>query len=422
MSTFPHLHRAPARGWINDPNGLALVDGRFHLFYQFNPAAPVHDAIAWGHVSSTDLLRWTEHPVALTPQPHGPDRDGCWSGCLVVDDGVPSAVYTAIRGGPEHGVVALATGDRALLEWTQHPEAIVETPRSPIIRETRDPFLFTRNGRRYAVQGCGDPAPGSTPSLMLWGCDDLRDWTELGPLLTGDDPDAARIAEADIWECPGLVRVDERWVLVMSLWRSVDGAFALSGVRWLLGDLEDGVDGGLRFVVATGGVLDDGPAFYAPQLLALPDRVLTSGWSWSSAGPRSRSTPTAGRAPSRRRVSWWSAPTGLDPSGARMTGMASAAADRTEAITEAASKWCATDRSRWLEGRCAAPDRGRGRLLRRRASRILVDGSLVEAFGPTGSFTTRAYPEPGSTWVVDGAAAGWVLGLPDAVPPGARRR
>ncbi len=416
MSTFPHLHRAPARGWINDPNGLALVDGRFHVFYQFNPAAPVHDAIAWGHVSSTDLLRWTEHPVALTPQPDGPDRDGCWSGCLVVDDGVPTAVYTAIRGGPELGVVALATGDRALLEWTQHPEAIVETPRSPSIRETRDPFLFTRNGRRYAVQGCGDPSPGSTPSLMLWGCDDLRNWTELGPLLTGDDPEAARIAEADIWECPGLVRVDERWVLVMSLWRSVDGAFALSGVRWLLGDLEDGVDGGLRFVVVTGGVLDDGPAFYAPQLLALPDRVLTWGWSWE-----------LGRTPEQVDADGWAGTltsprelvVGADRVWTRpateLTGWRRRPLAGTEAITEAAYE-VVGDGPISLALEVGGQHRTvvEADFFAGGPSRILVDGSLVEAFGPTGSFTTRAYPEPGSTWVVDGAAAGWVLGLPDA--------
>ena len=35
--TFPFLHRVPARGWINDPNGLSHIDGRYHVFFQYNP-------------------------------------------------------------------------------------------------------------------------------------------------------------------------------------------------------------------------------------------------------------------------------------------------------------------------------------------------------------------------------------------------
>ena len=53
----PVLHFAPARGWMNDPNGLVQWNGRVHLFYQHNPAGPVHENIAWGHASSADL--WT---------------------------------------------------------------------------------------------------------------------------------------------------------------------------------------------------------------------------------------------------------------------------------------------------------------------------------------------------------------------------
>ncbi len=71
---------------MNDPNGPFLHHGRYHVFYQHNPDAPVHGNIHWGHASSPDLVRWEHHPVALTPTPGGPDEAGCWSGC-VVDDG-----------------------------------------------------------------------------------------------------------------------------------------------------------------------------------------------------------------------------------------------------------------------------------------------------------------------------------------------
>src|SRR5262249_14328464 len=37
-------------------------------------------ACRWGHATSTDLLRWTELPVALAP---GDGDGGCWSGSVV---------------------------------------------------------------------------------------------------------------------------------------------------------------------------------------------------------------------------------------------------------------------------------------------------------------------------------------------------
>ena len=68
---FPALHIRPARGWLNDPNGLCRIDGTYHVFFQYNPHAPVHGNVHWGHVTSTDLLHWTEQPVALMPRPAG---------------------------------------------------------------------------------------------------------------------------------------------------------------------------------------------------------------------------------------------------------------------------------------------------------------------------------------------------------------
>ena len=203
---FPALHIRPARGWLNDPNGLCRIDGTYHIFFQYNPHAPVHGNVHWGHVSSTDLLHWTEHEVALTPRPAGIDAAGCWSGCIVDDGGVPTALYTA---NPDHAwnaTVGIARSDRALETWTQAEAPLVRTPDDPAIDEVRDPFVFSVEDRRYAVQGAGQR--GGRPQLLLWNCDDLEHWVELGPLLTTDDSVAAEVAAADIWECPNLAYVD----------------------------------------------------------------------------------------------------------------------------------------------------------------------------------------------------------------------
>ncbi|HET9871321.1 MAG TPA: glycoside hydrolase family 32 protein [Propionibacteriaceae bacterium] len=409
--TFPTLHRPPARGWINDPNGLSRIDGRYHVFFQFNPDAPVHEDIHWGHVSSADLLSWTEHPIAFGPRPDGPDRDGCWSGCVVDDGGVPTAVYTAVRGGPGDGAVVIATSDRSMLEWRQGAAPVVQAPHSATATEARDPFVFTHQGRRYAIQGAGHPVPGSIPSILLWRCDDLQSWIELPDLLTGDDPVAAAVAAADIWECPGLVQLGSDWVLVVSLWRSVNGTFALSGVSYLVGELVDAADGGLRFHPRTGGSLDEGPAFYAPQLLALPDRVLTWGWSWEldRTPEQVDAAGWAGTLTSPRELELVDGQL-INRPATELTGLRQAPLSRVDEIAEPAFELVADEpisltlRTAEREVIVINADFFAGG-----PSRILVDGSLVEAFSATSSYTTRAYHTGDSRWSASGGT-GYSLG------------
>ncbi|MFL6065693.1 MAG: glycoside hydrolase family 32 protein [Friedmanniella sp.] len=406
--SFPALHIRPARGWLNDPNGLCRIDGRYHVFFQHNPDSPVHGAICWGHVSSTDLLSWTEHPVALRPRPGELDAAGCWSGCVVDDGGVPTAVYTAVPDEPGNAVVALARSDRTLVSWVPSSEPGPARPADGSVEEVRDPFLFEFQGHRYAVQGAGSRS--GPPQLLLYGCDDLRAWTPLGPLLDGDDPIAAAVAPAEIWECPNLVQVDGCWVLLVSLWRWVGGTHQLSGVRYLLGDLVLTGDG-LRFRVESGGVLDEGPAFYAPQTLVEADRVLVWGWAWEldRSGEQVEAAGWAGvltyprellvqerkdgsRAlasrPARELTGLRSAVLTLEPgAGLREPSFEVVASgpvrlslrhgDTVAVVTE-------------LAGTRAEP------------ARLLVDGSLVEAFAAGRCWTTRAYPTSRSQWLVEG--------------------
>ena len=413
--TFPRLHGRPRRGWVNDPNGLARVDGTWHVFFQHNAAAPVHGSIAWGHVSSPDLLRWAEEPVALVPRPGQPDAAGCWSGCVVDDAGVPTAVYTAVAEHPSDARVLLATSDRTLRTWRQAGTGVASRPDDPAVGEVRDPFLVTVEGRRYAVQGAGSPTRDGRPQLLHWACDELQDWQPLGPVLTCDDPVAATVARANIWECPNLVRLDGRWLLVLSLWRAVeDGVGELAGVRYLVGDLEP-AGRGLRFVAASGGVLDEGPAFYAPQLLPDGDRVLLWGWSWE-----------LGRTPEQVTAAGWAGvltcPRELGLVDGALTSRpareltalragalpaAEPVAERAfEVLGEGAVGLSLVDGHRVLQ--VLDPAFGAGGSVR-----VLVDGSLVEAFAADGrSLTTRAYPTGTSRWQVDGPAQVHRLALP----------
>ena len=279
---FPELHGRPDRGWLNDPNGCAYVDGRYHVFFQYNPRGPEHERITWGHISSTDLVSWQAEPIALEPQPGGPDEFGCWTGCLVVDDGVPTAVYSGVRADGGVADVLLARGSADLKHWKQGSDQVAPPPDDPGLTHVRDPFVVTIEGRRYAIQGAG--SAGGPPQVLVYDCTDLNRWVPLGTLLPGTDPVAAEVAPSDVWECPNLALIDGRWVLLVSLWFAAgEGAAAtLAGVRYLVGGVEVGAEGP-RFIPESGGLLDLGDCFYAPQLLVTGERVLVWGWAQEEA-------------------------------------------------------------------------------------------------------------------------------------------
>ena len=410
--SLPVLHIRPSRGWLNDPNGLCRIDGRYHVFFQYNPVAPVHEAIHWGHASSTDLIHWQEHSVALRPRPGLIDAAGCWSGCIVDDRGVPTAVYTANRDDPRRAVVALARSDRSLIHWQQAVSPVKGISRTSGMYEVRDPFVFAHEGRRYAVQGAGEPT--GRPGLLLYDCDDLTHWTELGALLTTEDPIAAEVAAANIWECPNLVRIDGQWVLLVSLWRLADTVHELAGVRYLLGDLS-AQGRGWRFKATSGGVLDGGPAFYAPQVLAEPDRTLLWGWAWE-LGRSAQQIAEAGWAgvlTFPRELYLSGGVLGVRPATELTTLRCErlvfrpgqpfqarafelfASGPVVLRLTEGASDVVVSS----AQGTATEP------------ARILIDGSIVEVFQRGTSHTTRVYPTADSNWVVDGAAViGYRLG------------
>ncbi len=260
--TAPILHIRPTRGWLNDPNGVTCLNGRWHVFFQHNPERAQHAAIQWGHVSSADLATWTEHPVAFTPQPAGPDQGGCWSGSFL-PWGPPSVAYTGLLDGPANTTICVRYAEDDDLESWTDPVVVATQPGGIDLVAMRDPAPFQWGDRHWAVLGAG--MTDGTPSLLLYSCDDPRRWSFEGVWLDLHDPVVAAVAPADMWECPQLVPLGDRWILVLSL----QTAGVLQDVVYLLGDLrEDPTQPGRpRFVPSTGGLFDHGPDFYAPQVV-----------------------------------------------------------------------------------------------------------------------------------------------------------
>ena len=80
------LHFCPADGWFGDPMPL-WHDGVYHVYY----TKMYHNKkVGWGHISSTDLVEYTEHP---DPFPCGEEGTPTSTGCVYWHDGKFHAYY-----------------------------------------------------------------------------------------------------------------------------------------------------------------------------------------------------------------------------------------------------------------------------------------------------------------------------------------
>ena len=432
---FPRFHARPAMGWINDPNGLSYVDGRYHVFFQYNPDSARHSGIRWGHLSSPDLVRWTEEPVALTPQPGGPDALGCWTGVVTDDGGVPTAVYSGVESADGKSRVVLARGASGLTAWAQDGHVAADMPPDPQVTAVRDPYIFHFRGRRYALQGAG--LASGRAAVLLYGADDLRNWQYEGIWFSSDHPLAARHLSAGIWECPQLVRVPdssgaETWLFMASLWAAGELHEHSHGVGYLLGSVVPGIAGLPVFAPEAGGKADLGPEFYAPQILALPERTLLWGWSPEMAGSEER----PGRSQEDTDDAGWAGiltfPRQLSVHGGALAVEPAAELRAYRGPRPYAGAAGTLILPRYAE---AHVTRGEGRIrLTLRSTRgqrtvfseevaggdefrIFIDASIVEAYrhGSVAK-TVRAYPETGEVWQLElphGASADvWELRHP----------
>lgn len=282
----PRHHISPPRGWLNDANGLTLRDGRYHVFHQYNPDTVGWGTARWGHVSSADLVRWERHPIALTPSV-GPDAGGCWSGCIVDDGGIPTAIYTGVESlGTDRWAqtVCLARGTADLMTFRRDTRSpvIAAPPQGGDARGFRDPFVWRDADGWAMVIGTGTDRDGG--SVLLYRSPDLLAWRLVGPLLDASIGGFAPGLYGRIWECPQFVPIGDRHVLVFSVWD--DGhpsplPYATPPLHHAIAAI--GTFDGLRFEPESMQQLDHGPDFYAPALLREPaGRILAWGWSWEA--------------------------------------------------------------------------------------------------------------------------------------------
>ena len=281
----PRFHFTPAKGWMNDPNGMVFLNGQYHLFFQHYPDGTVWGPMHWGHATSSDLVQWNEQPIALYPDSIGM----IFSGSAVLDKNNTSglgrggivplvAIYTqhnmpgekAGRTDFQNQSIAYSLDEGKT--WTKYAgNPVLKTPN---LKDFRDPKVIWHEPTQKWIMSLAvadHVELYSSPNLINW-----RKESEIGKNL---------FAHGGVWECPDLLHFNLNgktiWVLLVSM--NPGGPNGGSATQYVVGDFD-----GHTFKPYTTDIkwMDYGPDNYAGVTFSnVGDRNILIGWmsNWNYA-------------------------------------------------------------------------------------------------------------------------------------------
>ncbi|WP_304611352.1 DUF4980 domain-containing protein [Paramuribaculum intestinale] len=226
----PAYHHTPLYGWMNDPNGMFYKDGIWHLYYQYNPYGSKWQNLSWGHSTSTDLVHWNHHPVAIQPDGLGM----VFSGSCAID-------RSSTAGYGKNAVVGLYTSADASqtqsLVWSDdNGETFRTYAANPVLTlesEARDPNMFWDDDARQWVLVL---AHALEHEMLIFTSPDMKKWTLQSSFGKGIG------AQEGVWECPDLFRLpvegsgEEKWVMLCNL--NPGGPFGGSATQYFIGEFD----------------------------------------------------------------------------------------------------------------------------------------------------------------------------------------
>lgn len=226
----PAFHHTPLYGWMNDPNGMFYKDGRWHLYYQYNPYGSKWQNMTWGHSVSDDLVNWEHLPEAIRPNGLGSVFSGS---CAVDHDNTAGfgsdaviALYTS-AGTSQMQSLASSTDDG--LTFNIYPSNPVLTLES----EARDPKVFWNDSTKEWNMIL---AHALDHEMLIFSSPDMKSWTLQSSFGKGLG------AQGGVWECPDLFELpvagtdEKKWVLLCNI--NPDGPFGGSGTQYFVGDFD----------------------------------------------------------------------------------------------------------------------------------------------------------------------------------------
>lgn len=278
----PVFHITGDIGWINDPNGFSYYNNLFHLFYQYYPYDVKWGPMHWGHVVSTDMIRWEARPVALAPDEEY-DIGGCFSGSGIEVNGKHVLIYTGhINPETDHPekirqVQCIALGDGT--EYQKIKEnPVIDTSMIPdhsSISDFRDPKIFKHENDYYTLV-CSRDEDGSG-KIIMYRSSDLTNWQLQGTLCKSNN----KIGR--MWECPDLFQLGGKDILILSVQEVKREEYRFhngNGTIYTIGQMNYEKS---SYEYTFYDELDFGLDFYAPQTIEHPDgRRIMIAWmqSW----------------------------------------------------------------------------------------------------------------------------------------------
>ncbi|WP_455542759.1 glycoside hydrolase family 32 protein [Intestinibacter sp.] len=254
---LPKYHIYPKCGLMNDPNGLSYFNGEYNFFYQWFPFEPNHGMKHWGHCTSKDLSTWEDKEIALTPDMEY-EKNGCYSGNSIEKDGLLYLFYTANyktdNGKIPKQAVAVMDKEGNIKKHINNP--VIDGAPSDMSGEIRDPFVFIKNDSYYMLLGA--KSKKEKGALLLYTSKNLLNWDYRGEIYLPIDT-------GYMIECPGLIEVDGKDVIIFSPMGLKKEALRYQNqfaTLYLVGklDIEN-----MKFDLEYMDEVDNGFDFYAPQ-------------------------------------------------------------------------------------------------------------------------------------------------------------
>lgn len=217
------IHVKANRHWMNDPNGFIYYKGKYHLFYQCFPYEARWGRMHWAHVVSDDLVNWEYQGIAVFPSKTD-DRDGCFSGSAVEDEGKLYLYYTGVRylvENPEDinlfldeqfvsAQMLITSEDGYHFDNIKDKKTIIPVFNNSEIgdaRHTRDPKVWKEDDGWYMV--LGSTINNKQGKLLFFKSTDKKNWTYMN-FVTKDN------GFGWMWECPDYFQTDGEQILIFS--------------------------------------------------------------------------------------------------------------------------------------------------------------------------------------------------------------
>lgn len=269
MQWHNKFHLEMPKGLVNDPNGLCYHQGKYQIFFQWNPFGCEHKHKHWTYTQTTNFINYTKPQIALAPIDKF-DKDGCYSGSARSKNNKLEIIYTANLKDEQN----IRYPRQVLVKQNDNGEfikekIIIDTVPKGYTTHFRDPYIFTKNNRSFIILGA--QRENLTGCALIYEEID-ENWIFRGELKT-------QLTDFGyMWECPNLFTIDDKDILV----------FCPQGLKaqkyqyqnpyqagYLIGQFNPDT---LEFTHGEFHEFDMGFDFYAPQVLVHENRHILIGW------------------------------------------------------------------------------------------------------------------------------------------------